>query len=580
MSDTETIKEKIDIVDFIKSRIQLNPAGRNFKGLCPFHKEKTPSLVVSPDRQIFHCFGCGIGGDVIKFLMQYENIEFFEALKILAEKAGVELKRSGIDQKQFTVLYDINQATKDAFHSYLMQDKGPAKQALSYLKERGLSEEIIKEFELGLAPESRDAQSRKLTRAGFNISDIERAGLIYKTERGTYWDRFRNRIIFPLTNSFGKVVGFSGRLVPWSKIENVGKYINSPETPIFNKSKLLFGLDKSKEGIRESKTAVLVEGQMDFLLMWADGIRNVVATSGTALTQEHLKNLKRFAENLVLIFDIDEAGQLAAERSIDLAEANDFNVKVFDYLELTKQSIKAKDPADIVVAEPGLIKKLIDQAKPAMEFYFQRYPIDEEDIGVQKKNIRKVLRKIKYIASPVVRARWVKELARRGGISEVVLTEEMESLSVPKPKEKDEQHHPDIPFRPQSRKEAIAQRLVSLSYQHESLSKSLKAYESDLPEDLGIVLSYINHGSNLPANLEPLYNFIVLQSGLETQNMNQSAIHSEFTDLVHRLRIETLKEKRALAKKNITKAEAGGNENLIEEALKEFDTLTKEMHNI
>ncbi len=284
MSDTtELIKGKIDIVEFIRSYVALAPAGKNLKGLCPFHKEKTPSFIVSPDRQVWHCFGCGAGGDVIGFLMRYENLEFLEALKVLADKVGVSIRLSGSsDQKKYEVLFEINRVAKDFFVATLNEDMG--RPALQYLLDRGLKKETIDEFEIGLAGPNSDALVRHLTKAGYSVTDIERAGLSIKTERGTYWDRFRGRIMFPLVNHFGKVIGFTGRVMPGAESEKVGKYVNSPETPIFNKSKLLFGFFKTKNAIREADMAVLVEGQMDFLMTYQDGIKNVVATSGTALT--------------------------------------------------------------------------------------------------------------------------------------------------------------------------------------------------------------------------------------------------------------------------------------------------------
>ena len=243
----------------------------------------------------------------------------------------MELTRGAGDQKQFNILYDVNRAAKDYFNAQLLQSAGPSKTAFDYLLGRGLKKETIEEFEIGFAPNTQDGLTRAMTKAGYAITDVERAGLTFKTERGTYWDRFRSRIMFPLYNQFGKVIAFTGRVMPGEEGGNTGKYVNSPETPIFSKSKLLFGLHKSKEAIRETKTAVLVEGQMDFLMVWQDGIKNAVATSGTALTFDHLKNLKRFAEKLVLVFDEDEAGQMGSQRTIDLSQANRFYVGGVDY---------------------------------------------------------------------------------------------------------------------------------------------------------------------------------------------------------------------------------------------------------
>jgi len=267
----ELVKERLDVADFLRGYLTLHPAGKNFRALCPFHKEKTPSFMVSPERQSWHCFGCNIGGDVIAFLMKYENLEFIEALRILAERAGVEMRGSR-DEREFGVLYDVNRVAKDYFRAALALDTEGVKAVRAYLGERGLHDATIQEFELGFAPQSSDGLSRHLMKAGFTIADIERAGLTFKTDRGTYWDRFRGRIMFPIHNHFGKPVGFTGRILPDSIHSQptegsvAAKYVNSPETPVYAKSKLLYGFYKSKPHIREAKKAVLVEGQMDFLM--------------------------------------------------------------------------------------------------------------------------------------------------------------------------------------------------------------------------------------------------------------------------------------------------------------------------
>ena len=371
--------------------------------------------MVSPDRGIWHCFGCNEGGDVISFVMKYENIEFFEALKMLAEKAGIEtsyLKQH--DQREFTVIYEITDVAKKFFQESLRAQDPSADGARKYLSERGLRQETIEEFEIGFAPNVSDALSRYLTQKGYRIADIEKAGLVFRTERGTYWDRFRNRIMFPLFNQFGKPVGFTGRILPGGESDKVGKYVNSPETPIFNKSRVLYGFDKSKSHIRDKEEAVFVEGQMDLIMSWQDGVKNIVATSGTALTLDHLKILHRVCEKLILSFDNDDAGQLAIERSIDLAQGADFSVFVAALGEF-------KDPADAVQKKAGALQKFFADAVPAMEYYFERYLKRGHDISTQKKNIRVVLEKIRAIASEIEKDHWLRELSRRTGMNEHAL---------------------------------------------------------------------------------------------------------------------------------------------------------------
>lgn len=581
MSDIQSVKEKIDLVEIIRSKMPLVPAGKNLKGLCPFHKEKTPSFVVSPDRQVWHCFGCGKGGDVFKFLMEYENVEFYEALKLLAEKAGITLTGGGSGE-DLSKLFEINRAAKDYFHAAMKEAAGPAKTALDYLLGRGLTKETIEEFEIGFAPNSQDGLARTLTKAGHRIQDVERAGLVFKTDRGTYWDRFRSRIMFPLMNQFGKTLGFTGRVMPGEEGGNTGKYVNSPETPIFNKSKLLFGLHKSKEAIRETRAAILVEGQMDFLMTWQDGVKNIVATSGTALTEEHLKTLKRFTDRLVLVFDRDEAGQLAAERTIDLAAANDFETLVIDYSKFKDADIAAKDPADIVRAKPGFMKQLVAVTEPAMEFYFKRY-LKPGSAADRKNQIRTVLLKLRNLRSPVERSTWLKELARRTGLDETVLYEEMNQLpktevAVRPPGAAQEAPLEANVILPQTRKEAILVRLLSLVGRKESFKKDFETVMDFVPEEARRVYDHLVKGGEIAPELQPTVDYVALRSGLDF-GADEAAIEREFKELIRQLKRETLLLRRRELQVKIREAEISGNDAALQAGLREFDTLSKEMQN-
>lgn len=588
-SPIQEIKERLDIVDFIKSYITLLPAGKNFKAICPFHKEKTPSFIVSPDRQTWHCFGaCQEGGDIFKFLMKHDNLEFYEALKVLAERAGVELKRSSpAEYKQFGVLFDINSIAKDFFKKEL--ERHPDISA--YAKERGLTKETIDGFELGLAPAGIDRLTMDLINIGFSIKDIERAGLAFKTERGGYMDRFRGRLMFPIYNSFGKVVGFSGRVLPQyePKDSTMGKYINSPETPIFNKSRIFYGLHKTKANIKEQNAAVLVEGQMDFLMLYQDGVKNAVATSGTALTYEHLKNIRRLTDQLILFFDNDEAGQKAAERSIDLAGANDFNVKL-----LTLKDYK--DPAEAVKAKPGMITAMMSEAIPAMQFYFERYLTGKSklqssnskiDIAALKKNLRMVLGKIKNLASPVERAHWIKELADRTAMNEKALTEEMEQVRGQRSDAGNQalltetnagirNQKPDI----RSRRDLVAERLLSLVFVREDLKIAIEDYLQYLPEDYILVLDYltkksIDSGQAVDQEkMNEVVNLISLRSSFEIEVLGEDRIEEEFRDLIKQIQYEFYKEKRNRLQLLIKELEKKGDDEKMKDLLTEFNEVS------
>ena len=339
-------------------------------------------------------------------------------------------------------------------------EKNFTKESGQYLLSRGLTKDTIMEFEVGFAPPGSDNLLRYLVSLGFTAQDIERAGLVFKTDRGTYWDRFRQRIMFPIFNSFGKTVGFTGRIFETGEVDpKIAKYINSPETPIFNKSRLLYGLHKSKNEIRKQDTALLVEGQMDVLMSYQDGVKNVVASSGTALGNDQLKTLRRLSSQLILSFDSDEAGQLAAERSIDLALAQDFLVSI---LKVPGE----KDPADFIKAQPGIISQLIKESKPVRHFYFNRYlsPQVITNEADRKNNIRHILTKIKGIFSRVEQAVWLKELSNIAGIREEVLYEELERVVAKKVDSFSRSAEPMPVAQPESwsRRDFLAQRVIDL----------------------------------------------------------------------------------------------------------------------
>lgn len=577
---SEEIKEKLDIVTVLRDYLDLRPAGRNFKANCPFHQEKSPSFIVSPERQIWHCFGCSEGGDIFKFVMKYENIEFYEALKILAEKAGVELQKlSPIDQKQFGILYDINNAVARFWSESL--EVYPRSQ--EYLKSRGLKKETIAEFELGFAPNGFDVSTVYLIKEGFNIGDIVRAGLAFKTEKGKYIDRFRGRVMFPIHNHFGKIVGFSGRILPEFENSEVGKYVNSPETPIFNKSRLLYGFFKAKNFIRERKVVLIVEGQMDFLMLWQAGINNLAATSGTALTVDHLKVLRKLADNIVVTFDKDEAGMIATERAIDLVHAADFGAFVFDFGEF-------KDPAEAAEKKPEFIREIAKTPIPAMEYYLKRY-LSHKDGVPTKTDIMVVLGKIKNIWNHVEQASWLRELSHKVGLPVKDLVEELERLEerevsrdfggqviAPVQSEKSEL----------TRMDNIILRILSLT----SIKKELYVLSSDeldiLPLKYRSIYLALNNGENsgLDGETKALFDMISLRSSLETGFTDLSAgqaeeiVKKELEKLLKELKLEHWKEKRRIISKEILRSEENDFGGDIVMKLKEFDDVSKKIHYI
>ena len=567
-STTELIKNRLDIVDFLRGYLTLTPAGRNFKALCPFHHEKTPSFMVSPERQSWHCFGCGIGGDAFAFLMRYENLDFNEALRVLAEKTGVELRHENPAEYKYSgLLYDLNEQAKN-FYKKMLAASPLAKQ---YLESRGLAQETIETFELGWAPNEPEALSMHLLNSGTAPQDLIQAGLAVKTERGLMLDRFRARIMFPIHNHMGRVVGFTGRIHPqFDKTEPSGftpaKYVNSPETPIFVKSKLIYGFWKSKDAVRETKAAVLVEGQMDFLMSWQSGAKNVIASSGTALTADHLRAVHRLADTLIINFDSDTAGSDAAERAIDLAEQNDFSVKV-------AITTGFKDAAEAAQADPENVKKIIAGAVPAPEFYFRKYlPSDTRELAAREglAKLRIVLAKLRAMGSPVERDFWMQELAKRTGVSERTLREEAEKSAANTgfqnerraPEASEVQAPPAL-----ARQERLVEALMSaaLAKNDMELPDDALACFAPAQKEVWELLAAGKRKSD-EASIDAVMERIIMNPSRELSD-------TEIAVLMQELIKEYRKERRKIVAQAIKNAEANGNQDELAAALRELAEL-------
>ena len=321
----EEVQNRSDIVEVISEYLPLKPAGKNFKALCPFHQEKTPSFMVSPDRQLFKCFGCNAGGDVISFLSKHEGLTFMEALKMLADRAGVRLPEMDREEGRKSLrIFDLNELGTRFFQNSLESREG--KGALKYLEEgRRLSKETIRKFRLGYAPASWDSLLREAGKRGFPPSILEQAGLALRRKDGKgFYDRFRSRIIFPIFNVTGKVIGFGGRALDGRD----PKYMNSPETAIYHKSANLYGLNLAKEHILREGKVIVVEGYLDAITPSQGGIGNVVASLGTALTSSHVRLLRRYGQDVVMVYDSDTAGVEATLRGMDLLVEEGMHVKV------------------------------------------------------------------------------------------------------------------------------------------------------------------------------------------------------------------------------------------------------------
>ncbi len=367
----EEIKSRLNIVDVAQGYLKLEGAGGNYKARCPFHNEQTPSFIISPSRQTYHCFGCNRGGDLISFVEEIEGLDFSGALKILAERAGVELRKERPEDKvakdEREVLYrTLDLATK--FYEAVLP-KFPV--VTEYLTKRGMNAETITSFRVGYSPDEWRALSEFLAKKGVSENMMEKAGLVVRSQKGVY-DRFRGRVMFPITDSSGRVVGFSGRVLNEDPGKTLGatasaKYVNSPETEVFHKSRIMFGFYQAKEAMRHEDFAVIVEGQMDLVMSHQVGVKNTVASSGTALTAEHLTLIKRFTKNIVLALDADDAGRAAVLRAIELALSLEMEVYI------VKLPL-GRDPGDIALTDPAAWKKSVENKMPVIDYYLELLP--------------------------------------------------------------------------------------------------------------------------------------------------------------------------------------------------------------
>ncbi|MEK7604690.1 MAG: DNA primase [Patescibacteria group bacterium] len=414
------IKERLSITDIVSPYVKLVRAGKSVRGLCPFHKEKTPSFHVSPERGTWHCFGCGLGGDGFSFIEKIEGVDFKGALKILAEKAGVVIETyQGGPREDSTKKERLYAVMSTASEWYAGQFSGSTAEA--YAHTRGLTAETIKEWRLGFAPAEWRALLEALSAKGFTLEELLSAGLVKEADGkpGTYYDRFRNRLMFPIRDSAGRVVAFTGRAL---SADEPAKYLNSPETELYHKSELLFGLDRAKDAIRTRGFVMLVEGQMDVLLAHQAGFSSAVALSGTALTEQHLRLMKRFSENLMLVLDADPAGLSATARSATLALAAGLRVKA-------ARLPKGKDPADLVHEDPKEFTKRVLAAQPIIEFFLAELAESEHDS-------HRLLRKVEAIVlpllialpSPMERDHFIQVTARTLGVSSEAVRESLKRV--------------------------------------------------------------------------------------------------------------------------------------------------------
>jgi DNA primase len=553
------IKDRVDIVDLISGYLKLQKSGINYKARCPFHNEKTPSFFVSPERQIWHCFGCQAGGDIFGFVKQIEGVEFGDALRILAARAGIELHRQSPEYQQYqtakTKLYEICALAMRFFEKQL-RESGAGKKVIAYLYDRGLTDESMKNFHLGYAPDSWSALGDFLQR-NYDVNDIFGAGLAVKKDGGGYYDRFRSRIMFPIFDLNGQVVGFSGRVFgDLAKDAEAAKYVNTPQTAIYDKSRVLYGLDKAKLDIRRKNKCLVVEGNMDVIMSHQAGAANVVASSGTALTDGHLRIIKRYTDNLDLCFDADSAGEIATARGVDLALARGFNVGIIAIEPPASEpgEPELKDPADYVKKYGSGWLEYSQKSRPFLEFYFEtaKKTLDIATALGKKLMAQKLLPFLASMTNKIEQAHWISEIALALKLKEDILIREM-SLVRPKDLEvQDEQQSQGGPK--EEGFDILEEGILTLIMKKPDLVLDIRPENAEFLSDrlrglvnnIGLALGEINRGggnemmARLTSTVEPglamNLEFIYLKSQELWKDVEDNQLAGEFKKILDQIR--------------------------------------------
>ncbi len=607
MNPVEEIKNRLSIIDVISSYIEVNKTGASYKAKCPFHNEKTPSFFISPDRGGYYCFGCGAKGDIFTFVEQFEGLDFKGALKVLADKAGVPLvwnREEKKNKEEKEILYEImEEATK-----FFEKNLNPNSVGYKYLIGRGLKPETIKNFRLGLALDGWNELENYLKNKAYSVKHIELAGLIKKNDKGGFYDRFRNRVIFPISDTSGRVIAFTGRIL--GSDDKIAKYLNSPETPLFTKANVFYGLDKAKTSIREKNYSILVEGQMDLIMSHQAGITNVIAGSGTALTdnlsinagnanaenKDGLKNevqnnavtalglIKRLSPNMMMVYDADGAGERAAVRSALIALEIGMDVKIASIPE-------GKDPADAILKDPEIFRDALKKSKHVVEFVLD---LIMRDITDSRKLARAVAEKVLPIVARVERyseqSQLIKIINSKSGISEAAL---LEDLKIEMKKREDSKKQTvsssNVYKNPRNvsstlgngksgagflnRRDTTLRKLVGLiEWKKNDTTFDSNSYKADLERIIGKKYSEILE-LILKENSDPAFEAEQFYSGVVK-------LAEVVKETIYILESEALKEEFTKKMQEISLAERNKDEKKAVELLKECQELSKRISNL
>jgi DNA primase len=575
----EDILGRIDIVEIISGYIPLKKAGANFKTNCPFHHEKTASFMVSPERQIYHCFGCGESGNAFKFLMRHERMEFPEAVEMLAKKAGVNLPSQ--DRPELariaslsSQLYKVNELAVSFYENNLQSGAGST--AINYLSNRGIKPVTVKEFHLGLANSGWDSLINCLRSKGVSLGLMEQAGLVLPKESGGYYDRFRNRIIFPVFDMRSRLIGFGARVMD----NSLPKYVNSPETPIYTKGKNLFGFNLSKDYIRDADSAVIVEGYLDFMIPYQEGLKNLVASQGTALTLEQIKLLKRYTDNVVMVYDGDTAGEIATLRSLDLLIDEGINVKVAPLA-------KGMDP-DTLVRNEG-INALKSKVEKAASFFDYKLEVlksrhDIKDAHGKARIASEMLLTINKFDNAILRGEYIKKLSEQMRIPEQHILEELHKLkpaaihSADQAVTSEKKQSPINPAEKLLIKFMLEERELIERIMHELLPSDFA--DTRTAKIVSVMQDLVLQGKNITPNVLMNYFSEDDASQLVCETMFMPALTDQsrekaVNDCIARIKIQRLKSQREQLHNQIKNAQSSGDEGKLNSLIQEFHNLIK-----
>jgi len=537
-SSVDKIKDRLSIVDVISSYINVIQAGKNFKAKCPFHNEKTPSFFISPDRGSYYCFGCGAKGDIFSFVEQFEGLDFYGSLKLLAERAGVTLEfnsnyKKDDKEKYFEIM---EEATSFFEKNYEANDK-----ARAYLLGRGLTDKIIKDFRVGFAEDSWQSLFNYLSSKGYKNEDIEKVGLI-KIKDGRGYDRFRSRIIFPICDSSGRVIAFSGRIFGKDDKEEA-KYLNSPDTPLFNKSNVLFGIDKAKTAIRTRGYSIIVEGQMDLLMSHQAGFTNTVAVSGTAFSDSLVDNeskinnlglIKRLSPNIIFAFDGDSAGLRASYRASKIALSLDMQIKVATLRE-------GKDPAEIILSNVDEWKNIIKESKNVISFELDKIIESTKDTRLRGKKIREIIFPLLILVkSSIEKSAYIEEMRSKTGIPAEAIISDFEDYERGHREDMTKQEISQFKDNPKiKKKEILEKRLAGVIFWQENNENEIKELNDFLNNIENVYLEEIRR------NYEPYKETLVFEVE-KFYEEKEKDIGRDIREIILNLEEELLNEKKLL----------------------------------